>query len=120
MPTDSTFIPSSAALATTELDEALLSPLHRLSRADFVRAWCSVAYLFPGLHPDGHHEPDSGWPPILRPLADEAWRRFASDELSDEELYPSDAQWCGLYDRIEAPTPEEAERNAELRKGGRR
>jgi len=32
--------------------------------------------------------------------AAEAWQRAGAGELSDEELYPGDAQWAGLYDRM--------------------
>jgi hypothetical protein len=31
-----------------------------LSKAQFIRAWCSLAYLYPGLHPDGYEHRDSG------------------------------------------------------------
>jgi len=43
--------------------------------------------LFPGLHPDGFEEADSGWPRVLRRVAAEAWRRAEAGELSDDELY---------------------------------
>jgi hypothetical protein len=56
-----------------------------------VRAWSSVAYLFPGLHPDGFEDADSGWPHVLKRFAAEAWRRAEAGELADEELYPCDA-----------------------------
>jgi hypothetical protein len=80
--------------------------------AEFLRAWCAIAYLYPGLHPDGHDEPDSGWPARLLPMAVEAWNRFEAAQLSEEELYPSDAQWCGLYDSMATHTEEEVERRA--------
>jgi len=31
-----------------------------LSKENFVRAWCAVAYLFPGLHPDGYESVEVG------------------------------------------------------------
>lgn len=37
---------------------------------------------------------------MLGRFAAEAWRRADAGELSDEELYPGDAQWAGLYDRM--------------------
>ena len=37
------------------------SPADKLSKRDFINAWSSIAYLFPGLHPDGFDDPDSGW-----------------------------------------------------------
>jgi len=35
-------------------------------------------------------------------------------EFSDDELYPSDAQWAGLCDRMTSHTPEELQRRQEL------
>jgi hypothetical protein len=85
-----------------------------MGRADFVRAWCSVAYLFPGLHSDGFEDADSGWPRVLRRFAAEAWRRAQTGEIEDDELYPSDAYWAGLYDRMVVHLPEEDHRRFEL------
>lgn len=59
-----------------------------------------MAYAFPGLHPDGHEDEGSGCPRVLRRFAAEAWRRAEAGQLSDEELYPGDAQWAWLYDRM--------------------
>ena len=70
--------------------------------------------LFPGLHPDGWDEADGNWPRVLRRFAAEAWRRVETGELDDVELYPSDAQWCGLYDRMFPHTVEEMERRLAL------
>jgi hypothetical protein len=42
---------------------------------------------------------DSGLPRVLKRFAAEAWRRAEAGELSDAELYPSDAAWSGLCDR---------------------
>ena len=58
---------------------------------------------------------DSGWPEALRVVAAEAWRRAGVGELADEELYPADAAWAGVCDRMAHP-PEEAVG----RRGGRR
>jgi hypothetical protein len=44
----------------------------------------------------------------------EAWRRADAGELADEELYPSDAQWSGLYDRMHTHEPDEMERRLAL------
>lgn len=35
-------------------------------------------------------------------------------ELTDDELYPSDAAWSGLYDRMLVHLPDETERRLEL------
>ena len=93
---------------------ALTGSLERLPKPIFVRAWCAIAYLYPGLHPDGYESADSGWPRVLRRFAAEAWRRAEASELADDELYPGDAQWCGLYDRMVRHTPEEMERRLSL------
>ena len=80
----------------------------------FLRAWSSVAYLFPGLHPDGFEDADSGWPRGLQRFAAEAWRRVEAGAITEAELYPSDAQWCVLYDRMHTHAPDEMERRLAL------
>jgi hypothetical protein len=47
-------------------------------------------------------------------VAAEAWRRADAGELADEVLYPSDAQWSGLYDRMHTHEPDEMERRLAL------
>lgn len=101
------FVPASLCAAGRELRFALAAPLAQLPKLDFIRAWYSIAYLFPGLHPDGFDDADSGWPRNLRRFAAEAWRRAEAGELADEELYPCDSQWSGLYDRMTSHTPAE-------------
>jgi len=108
------YIPNRLRSAGREIRFALIKPLAELSSDEFVRVWCCVAYLFPGLHPDGFDEVDSGWPRVLRRFAAEAWRRAEAGELADEELYPAEAQWSGLYDRMFSHQPEEIERRLEL------
>ena len=73
-----------------------------------------MAYLFPNLHPDGFEDADSGWPRAVQRFAAEAWRRVESAELSEEDLYPCDAQWCGIYDRMQTHEPDEIERRLAL------
>jgi hypothetical protein len=43
-----------------------------------------------------------------------AWRVAETGELADEELYPSDAQWSGIYDRMHTHEPDEMERRLAL------
>lgn len=112
---NSIFIPHSLGIAHAHVRHALNRPLEKLPKRDFLRAWCSISYLYPGLHPDGFAEADSGWPRALKPFAADAWRRAGNGELADEELYPCDAQWSGLYDRLTSPTPEETARRTELK-----
>lgn len=110
----SIFVPTSLKAAGAELRRALANPLARLPKPAFIRAWSAVVYLFPSLHPDCFEDAESGWPPSLRQLATEAWRRAEAGELADDELYPSDAQWAGLYDRMTNHTPDETERRREI------
>ena len=107
-------IPTTLRGAGRELRRAFTAPLEQLPKPDFIRAWCAVAYAFPGLHPDGYEDAESGWPRALRRFAAEAWRRADAGELADEELYPCDAQWAGLYDRLDATTAEENQRRVEI------
>jgi hypothetical protein len=108
------YVPGSLRSAGKHLRNAFQRGPSELPKGDFLRSWCSLAYLFPGLHPDGFEDVDSGWPRALKPMASEAWRRAESGELADDELYPSDAQWAGLYDRMLVHLPDETERRVEL------
>ena len=110
------FIPGSQRIAAAHLRFAFPKPLADLTKAEFVRAWSSIAYLFPGLHPEGFEDAQSGWPRVLRGFAVEAWRRAEAGDLDDEELYPSDAQWSGLYDQIRNPISDERHRRQKLAK----
>lgn len=98
------------------MKRALPLPLRRMRKASFIHAWHSITYLHPGLHPDGWEDADSGWPRSLRRFAAEAWRRAAEGRMSEEELYPSDAQWCGLFDRMTVHSREARARRLRLGK----
>ena len=107
-------VPNSLRSAGRELRLSLSHTLEQMSHEQFVRAWSAVAYLFPGRHPDDFEDADSGWPRALKRFAAEAWRRADAGELADGELYPSDAQWSGLYDRMHTHEPDEMERRLAL------
>ena len=107
-------VPTTLHGAGRELRRAFTAQLHQLPKSDFVRAWCAIAYVFPGLHPDGYEDAESGWPRALRRFAAEAWRRADAGELDDEELYCCDAQWSGIYDRLDATTADENQRRVEI------
>ncbi len=109
-----THVPNSIRAAGQEVRLALAQRPEALSHEQFVRAWSAVAYLFPGLHPDGFDAAESGWPRVLKRFAAEAWRRAEAGELADEELYPSDAAWSGICDRLHTHMPEEVERRLAL------
>lgn len=110
-------------LPLLDLDSHLL---RRMAKEDFSRGWAAIAFLYPGLHPDGalersnvSHEVDdcltlsnvnprlikpyyevSGWPVVLVPVATEVWRRYESGDIEDDQLYRCDAQWAGMRYRI--------------------
>ena len=94
-----------------------------VSRDLFKRGWYSIGFLYPGLHPDSALDhgtgitseivelPEflreyfsncyvqSGWPVVLAPVAEEAWRRYDAGELKDEEFYCSEAVISGMCNR---------------------
>jgi DNA (cytosine-5)-methyltransferase 1 len=96
--------------------------LRRVTNEDFNRGWAAISFLYPGLHPDGalergnvshvideypplsHADPRllkpyyevSGWPVVLVPVAEEAWRRFENGDFEDNEFYRCDAQRAGM------------------------
>ena len=108
------YVPNCLRSAGRELRLSFARPVEQLSHKQFLRAWCSIAYLFPGLHPDAFEEADSGWPRVLKRFAAEAWRRADAGELADDELYPRSAQWSGLYDRMYKHKPDEMYRRFAL------
>jgi hypothetical protein len=85
------YIPPSEVIAKRHVSEALKQTLRALPNKTFMRSWCSVAWLYPGLHPDGFEYRGSGWPKALKPLAGEAFRRRNAGTISDNELYPYQA-----------------------------
>ena len=93
--------------------------LKLMERTSFLRAWHALLFLFPGLHPDNalDHGDEvqkdllenavidpsydlfyvhSGWPVVLEPLGQEAWRRYDTKQLTDKEFYSENAQRAGL------------------------
>lgn len=83
-------VPESKLEAATCLRRVLRkrNSLPGVGHGEFLKAWSSIAYLMPGLHPDESGHEDGGWPVGWRCLADEAFRRSDIGELADGELYP--------------------------------
>jgi hypothetical protein len=94
------YIPKSLQEAESLLQAASGTPVRELGEQNFVRAWCSVSFLNPGLHPDDFDAKESGWPRKLRVFAKEAWRRFEAGLINESVLYPSDATRSGLKARM--------------------
>lgn len=97
------YVPVNAAEAGQVVGRLKMMDLEALPREAFLTLWYAVAYLNPGLHPDGYDAEDSGWQEELRPVAGEAWRRAALGELADDDLYPADAAWAGVCDGMAHP-----------------
>lgn len=110
-----TLIPSSRIQAKQLLRDSLSTSPEALTAEALKATWSAIAYLYPGLHPDSLFDEKCGWPRVFRPLAEEAWRRFDAAKISVEDLYPSDAQWAGLYDQMLVHTADEALRREALR-----
>jgi hypothetical protein len=81
------YIPGSMRAANRHVRRAQEGSLRRLDKTSFLRAWCSLVYRFPGLHPDHFFDPDNRWPKWLKRFAAEAWRRFVWGELTNNEFY---------------------------------
>ena len=83
-------VPESSREAHARLRNILdhSSTIHELSHEEFIWGWVAMAYIAPTLTPDEASTEDGGWPLSWRPIASEAFRRFASKELTKEELYP--------------------------------
>jgi hypothetical protein len=73
-----------------------------------------VGMIEPGPHPDEFDPPGSGWPDHLKRFASEAWQREEAGELTEQEMYPSDATWAGLYDQMLNHTVEETTRRSRI------
>ena len=61
--------------------------LDQMEEDAFMATWCAVVYLNPTLHPDDCDQ----WPADIQAVAVEAFRRRNIGELTDDELYPSEA-----------------------------
>lgn len=86
---DYIYIPPSRKAAEKRLSSTLRGAVRKMAKRDFLKAYCSLAYLYPGFHPDGIDDWD-GPRDILR-IAREAWRRADAEQLTDNELYPYQA-----------------------------
>lgn len=107
-------VPTSFSCAEERINAATLAALQDLNNEDLIKAWFAISYAFPGLHPDDFDSPDGSWPENLQSLAQEVWIRAESGLLTDVYLYPADAQWSGIYDRMNNPTIEEQKRRREI------
>jgi DNA (cytosine-5)-methyltransferase 1 len=122
------WIPVSQAEAAARLQEIAGIDRRRLRECEkevFILGWFALFYLFPKLHPEnardhgdftsayspiegrflgsdrnsGRYFERSGWPVALELLGHEAWRRYESGNLTEDEFYCSDAVIAGMVHR---------------------
>ncbi len=86
----SLFFPASVLEAEHALLNADYDRLAELDHSGFIRIWCSVVYLNPGLHTDNYHDPDYSCDAVVRSVLAEVWRRADAGEMSDDEMYPAE------------------------------
>jgi len=131
MNTSAHLIPSSEREALQWLIPALDRPLENMPQEEFLKAWFAIGYLYGGLNPDeatfhgdevsyDDNGPDrfrlieprliapsyveSGWPLVLAPLAEEAWRRYEQGFMAEDELYCYELVKIGILDRMTGET----------------
>jgi hypothetical protein len=93
-------IPRSPSEAQEVIRLGLAIPPAVLDREGLQRIWNAIFYLHPRLHFDGFEQPDTGWPVLFLPLAQEVSERYAGGELFENEVYPSDAQHLGMIQQM--------------------
>jgi DNA (cytosine-5)-methyltransferase 1 len=98
------------------VESLFLTNIKQIPKADFLKAWWSVGYLHPHLHPDAALDNGkvvsrgtkrgvsfvlepvyvrSGWPVELIPVAQEARRRYDNKLISEDDYYCSVAVMVG-------------------------
>ena len=82
------FIPKSICQATRALGGVNGLPLQSVPKDEFMKAWCSLVYLLPGLHADRYFEPGNGLTRKVNAMLAEVWRRADEGQMTDDELYP--------------------------------
>lgn len=121
----SVYVPSSQTEAARELEllaKLNYRALRALTAREFLRGWHALLFLFPGLHPNNaldhgdiiettsgskavhgdfgellsRHYVRSGWPVILDLIGREAWRRYESGKIGDDDFYCVKAQRAGM------------------------
>ncbi len=98
-----TYSPESIQDAESHLNSSLTGPIEQLSATEFARAWSSVRFPNPCLHPGGYKAADSGWLDSLRKVEADAWRRFDTGEIGEAVRDPSVATHAGLLTLIDGP-----------------
>ena len=63
--------------------------LESLKDLTLLKGYHQIFEQYPGLHPDGFDEDDSGWPEELKPVCAEMWRRAGNplSSIKADNLY---------------------------------
>ena len=66
-----------------------VSRLDEVKDFTLIKGYHQIFELYPGLHPDGFDEEESGWTDDLKPVCAEMWRRLELDnsKINIEHMY---------------------------------
>lgn len=66
-----------------------IGQLESIKDVTLVRGYHQIFEQYPGLHPDGFDDVDSGWPEELKPVCAEMWRRSESptSSVKPDQMY---------------------------------
>lgn len=66
-----------------------IEQLERIKDLTLLKGYRHIFEQYPGLHPDGFDDADSGWPEKLRPVCAEMWRRVEkpTSSIKPDQMY---------------------------------
>lgn len=66
-----------------------IEKLDTITDTILLRGYRQIFEQYPGLHPDGFDDQDSGWPEELKPICAEMWRRSESQNstIKPDQMY---------------------------------
>ena len=66
-----------------------IDQLNSVKDITLIRGYHQIFEKYPGLHPDGFDDPESGWPEVLKPVCAEMWRRAEapSSKIKPDQMY---------------------------------
>jgi len=63
--------------------------LEQIKDLSLIKGYHQIFEQYPGLHPDGFDDKESGWPEELKPICAEMWRRveIRESKVNEEHMY---------------------------------
>jgi len=63
--------------------------LEKIKDLTLIKGYHQIFEQYPGLHPDGFEDVESGWPEELKPVCAEMWRRVSLQDsvVNEEHMY---------------------------------